>query len=162
MTTTMPWAAIEVGDILSIPQAGKVRVWTVTGIKGSSVTVQRDDGFEHTGQPTGEVEVISSGAEARQMAIATSQVWLGGEIVAIEEAGVHLVPATYPDPASLLSHVYLLHGTSLVETEMALVIRKHEWLHRPENRIAGTYVEHRHDPEFYRNRAWEPPAAFTA
>jgi hypothetical protein len=162
VTTLMPWAAVEVGDILSIPQKGKPRVWTVTEIQGSSVTVERDDGFKHTGQPVGEVEVISSGAEARQMAIATSQVWLGGEVIAIEDNGIHLVPSTFPDPASLLAHAYLLHGVSLVETEMALIIRKHEWLHRPENKVAGTYVEHNHDPEFYRHRAWEPPPAFTA
>jgi hypothetical protein len=158
----MPWAKIEVGDILSIPQGTKVRVWTVVEIQGSSVTVERDDGHRHTGQPTGEVDVISSGAEARQMAIATSQVWLGGEVVAIEDSGVYLVPSTFPDPASLLSHTYLLHGVSLAETQIALIIRKHEWLHRPENKIAGTFVEHNHDPEFYRNRAWEPPPAFTA
>lgn len=162
MTTPMPWSAIEVGDILSIPQGSKTRVWTVTEIQGSSVTVERDDGFKHTGQPTGEVQVISSGAEARQMAIASTQVWLGGEVVAIEDNGIHLVPSTYPDPASLLSHAYLLHGVSLAETEMALLIRKHEWLHRPENKVKGTFVEHNHDPEFYRHRAWEPPPAFTA
>jgi hypothetical protein len=162
VATLMPWAAVEVGDILSIPQKGKPRVWTVTEIQGSSVTVERDDGFKHTGQPVGEVEVISSGAEARQMAIATSQVWLGGEVIAIEDNGIHLVPSTFPDPASLLAHAYLLHGVSLVETEMAVIIRKHEWLHRPENKVAGTYVEHNHDPEFYRHRAWEPPPAFTA
>jgi hypothetical protein len=157
-----PWSTIEVGDILSITVGGKARVWTVMEIEGSSVTIERDDGKRHTGTPTGEVEVISSGAEAREMAIAVMQVRLGGEIVAIEDAGVYIVPATYPDPGSLLSHAFLMHGVSLAETGIAELIRKHEWLHRPENKRAGDFQEHRHDPEFYRNRAWEPPPAMTA
>lgn len=159
--TMRPWAAVEVGDVLSITTKGKARVWIVIDIQGSTVEIERDDGYRHKGQPTGEVDVISSGAEAREMAIAVVQVRLQGEVVAIEDSGVYIVPATFPDPGSLLTHAFLMHGVSLAESGIAELIRKHEWLHRPENKVAGDFVEHRHDPEFYRNRAWQPPAAMT-
>lgn len=154
-----PWSSVEVGDLLSITTGGKARIWAVMDISGSTVTIERDDGKTHTGKPTGEVEVVSSAAEAREMAVATTQVVLGGQVVAIGDLKGYLVPATFPDPGSLLAHAYLMHGVSLSEGSILELTRKHEWLHRPENKRAGEYVEHRHDPEFYRGRAWQPPPA---
>lgn len=149
------WSTIAVGDLVM----GKDKhVWQCIERNGTLIKVERADGKTHEGEFTGEVQVVATAAEDAAMAVAMTQVRLGGVVVATQDAeGRYLVPTNFPDGGTLLSHCYLLHGVSLQEAGLRDMTRKHEWLHRPENKVAGEYVPHHHDPDFYKDRAWEPP-----
>lgn len=152
------WGTIVIGDILELQK----RVWQVIDRHGDVVTVEREDGHTHTGTPTGQVKVISSAQSEMERVTALVQVRLGGETVALKDVeGRWLVPASYPDVGSLITHMWLLHGTVVKADSIREGLRKHEWLHRPENK-GKEYEHHYHDPDFHRERDWEPPPAMGA
>ena len=153
------WSTIVVGDMVEL--GGKV--WQCVDRIGSVVEVEREDGKKHKGEPKGPVKVISTAAQDMELAVATAQIRLGGQVIATRDgSGRFLVPATYPDVGSLLTHLYTLHGVTVQADSIRDGLRKHEWLHRPENKVAGQYEEHYHDPDFYREREWERPGRLAA
>jgi|tagenome__1003787_1003787.scaffolds.fasta_scaffold20982623_5 hypothetical protein len=153
------WSTIGVGDIVEL----KGNAWQCTDRAGGVVTIEDKNRKTFTGTPTGPVKVISTALMDMELATALVTVRLGGLTVATkDDKGRWLVPATYSDVGSLLTHMFLLHGVKVTSDSIRDGLKKHEWLHRPENKVAGEYVEHYHDPEFYRERDYEPPPALAA
>jgi hypothetical protein len=160
------WSTIGVGDLVELKDS---RVWQCTDRHGDVVKVEREDGKVYEGMPTGQVKVIDTAARAMEQATALVQVHLDGQTIATKDAeGRWLVPATFPDPASLLSHIYTLHGV-VVQPQRGLpddqglrsILRKHDRLHRPEFK-GKEYVNHYHDPDFHREREGGLPTGLRA
>lgn len=156
------WTTIAIGDLVELKDR---RVWQCIDRHGDVVKVERDDGKVYEGTPTGRVKVVDTAQRSLERAVALTQVHLGGEHIATRDAeGRYLVPATFPDPGSLMSHIYVMHGVVVqaprgLHEEQGLreTLKKHEWLHRPENK-GKEYVNHYHDPEFYKERGVDLPA----
>jgi hypothetical protein len=143
------WADVSEGDLI-IGKDGFT--WAVTSRIGNQVTIEREGREPFTGAPTGPVEFIDSSKAEMERAIAVSQVILGGEVVARHGTGTAgdpwLTPVTFPDAATMLSHIYLLHGTvGDGEATLSALRKQHDELHRDKG--VG-YQPHHHDPDFYK------------
>jgi hypothetical protein len=150
------WSTVQAGDIV----LGKDRrAWAVmTKTPEGEVTLETDGKPPYTGTPSGEVVVLSSAAQEMEMAVAQTQVRLGGRLVAEQDDhGRYLVPVTFGDYGSLAAHLYLLHNVRITdppgEQSLRGLLATHDMMHTPERKTeASGYVEHVHDPEFYAAR----------
>lgn len=160
------WSTIVIGDLVELKDG---RIWQCIDRHGEVVKVEREDGKIYEGTPTGQVKVIDTAQRAMDRAVALVTIQMDGEHIATKDAeGRWLVPATYPDPGTLLSHIYLLHGVVVqpqrgLPDDMGLraILRKHDRLHRPEFKGPG-YVNHYHDPDFHRERTESLPTGLRA
>jgi hypothetical protein len=146
------------GDTI-LAKGGKA--WTITATADGELTMERD-GKAHTvplDRLPPQVTLVESAAERHERALALSQVRLGGEVVAHKDAdGPYRVPASFPDPASFLAHLYVFHTPAdrdpkvgvawAAEQDMSALTTLHDALH---TRTLDT--PHQHDPSFYRKLA---------
>lgn len=144
----IPWAEVEIGDIIKGKDGYS---WTVTEKVGKRFTLEREGKNPFSGEPSGTVEVISSRRMDEEMAIATTQVVLGGVIIARKmKDGIDLVPSNFPEPGSLLAHAHLYHSAKGDgEATLSTLITWHDELHRA---TGAGFIQHHHDPDFWRKR----------
>lgn len=150
MTRIVPWHSLDPGDVVL---GGDNKPWTFVE-RGDDwkVTLERD-GRTWTGVPRNpSADLVHTAREAREAAVATTQVRLGGQVHAIkDDQGRWRTPVTFTHPGSLAGHIYILHGTTVPDADsLSALVAMHEQLHTPERKTTTNgYVEHVHDPEFH-------------
>lgn len=154
------WTQVRAGDVVKGKDGAP---WTVmardTAYDPAEVVLERADGKrQFTGHPAGPVTVLSSAAEELELAVATVQVRIGGVVYAeTDDQGRQVAPVTFGHYGALAAHIYILHGRTVdvpeADQRLGDLIGTHDRLHLPENRTAASgYIEHVHDPEFYKRR----------
>jgi hypothetical protein len=146
----MNWSQLAVGDLVF----GKdQRTWKITKFTKVSdilcqVTLERDRREPFTITTSGDVEVVWTAAQDAERAEALLQVTLGAQPVGRSGPdGVHLTPAAFREPGSLLAHAYIFHGvTGDGMASLEALTLWHDELHA---NPAGMTAHH-HDPDFYK------------
>lgn len=155
------WDEVRVGDVVRLK--GNLD-WVVTAKEpGIGVTVETEGKPPHTGLPTGPVRIISSATDG-ELAETLLALHLGAQTVARQDAqGRWSTPVEFESPASLLSHMYLFHGWSYIDSlarsepgqkpvdtdNLREVTAEHERLHLPDQAITLVTIEHLHTPDFH-------------
>lgn len=102
------------------------------------------------------ITLLSTRREREAHALALVQVRLGAEVMATREEGQpYVTAASFSDPSSLYSHLYIFHfvkdkpkdGTTYPEGALTELVKAHTAMHES-GRIAET---HEHSPTFYRD-----------
>ena len=160
ITRTADWSEVKVDDVVRAVDGTVWRIIAreVDGVIGS--VTMAEVGGTRTGTtipqaPTVEVLLTHQEILEREQIVAqTIDALLGGEVVAEKEGdGPWKVAQSYPDPGSLRSHAWLMHGVPLSKDHdlLSKLNEEHEQLHR--DHAAGAPVpkghkEHVHTEEF--------------
>jgi hypothetical protein len=145
-TRTGDWGEVRVGQTVVL--AGSQ--WRVVSrpLGGATITAREvGTGREHTGTPTGPVEVVIEVTEQEALAVQLVTVGLGGVPTGRKtEDGSWLTPVDFPDMGSLHAHLFVFHGVTGEALTLPDLQREHAGRHRPEAKTA--WVQHVHDPRF--------------
>ncbi len=115
--TTTP-ALLVKGDAIMGAKDGKE--WTVAEVRPAAQGIAATVLLERAGDGRvatvtvaslpAQVALLETAAERHERAVALTTVRLGGEVVGVKDTdGPYRVPATFPDVAAMLAHLYLFH-----------------------------------------------------
>lgn len=143
----VPWSEIVEGDVVQSAKTGQV--YRIERVHGTQFSLSRPDQTIVLNGPKGLVERLLSAQAVAERAIATVQVRLGGRVEAVKDDNdIYQVPVDYVEPGALLSHVYILHGRHLKESDfLPDMLKEHAELHKPDQKALG-WVPHHHNPDF--------------
>jgi hypothetical protein len=143
------WADVGVGDV--VIGAKDKKAWEVTKKgPGEEVTIQNGE-RSYTFAPSGEVERLATASEMVAAAQASVKIVMPGAVTIAEQGPdkVWVCPNTYPDAGSLLSHLFVMHGKKLTETDLIGMLGEHRAWHDKHD----VQKPHIHDKDFWRDRA---------